>query len=207
MAEVTESELLVQARLGDPGAFDELVTLYLPRIYRLCFSLTQQQQDAEDCTQDCFLKAYRSIHTFHGQSAFYTWLYRIARNVCHDFYRARSGKETVSLDQTFGEDEQPLPVRDEGLLPDDLAISHELGDQLSSLINALPEPMREVLLLRDLEGYSYDEIARIVNVSEGTVKSRLFRARAQVMTSFSREQNDGLSRPTKRSMNQKGVAQ
>ena len=181
---------------GESEAFDELVQTYLPRIYRLCLSLTGQQQDAEDCTQEAFLKAYRALPNYRGSSSFYTWLYRIASNVCHDFHRARpSAGQVISLDETYGEDDQPAQYKDPGRLPDDLAISHELGNQLRTVINLLPETMRDVLVLRDVEGYSYDEIARMLHLSEGTVKSRLFRARNQVISALRREQISPADRP------------
>ena len=191
----TDSARVERALRGQTEAFDELMQQYLPRIYRLCLSLTGQPQDAEDCTQEAFLKAFRALPNYRGTSSFYTWLYRIASNVCHDFHRARSAGSVISLDETYGEDEQPAQYKDPGRLPDDLAISHELGDQLRSSINLLPESMRDVLILRDVEGYSYHEIAQILHLSEGTVKSRLFRARNQVITSLQREQISLPDRP------------
>lgn len=181
MVSTDEKMLIDRARTGDAQAFGSLMENYLPRIYNLCLGLTRNVQDAEDLAQESFLKAYRAIHLYQGKSSFYTWLYRIAVNVCLDFQRASSRRTTVSLDQTFGEDEQPIQVRDEAPLPDDQAISHELGRELMTRIGQLPEAMRDVLLLRDVEGLTYDEIARLLNLSEGTVKSRLFRARSQVM--------------------------
>lgn len=188
MSKRTEDELVFMAVQGDQDAFDSLVVLFMPRIYRLCFKLVGQQQDAEDCTQEAFLKAYRSLASYRSQSSFYTWLYRIAQNVCHDHFRSRHHKMTLSLDQIPNDYDQPLEIKDEGLLPDDLAISHELGRQLAQHINTLTEPMRDVLVLRDLEGYSYDAIASMLQISEGTVKSRLFRARNQIMNKMNREQ-------------------
>ncbi|MDD2533595.1 MAG: sigma-70 family RNA polymerase sigma factor [Eubacteriales bacterium] len=188
MADLNEQGLLQKAQNGDTEAFDEIVQLYLPRIYRLCFNWTGHQQDAEDCTQESFLKAYRALANYRGQSSFYTWLYRIAANTCHDFHRSKKNQTFVFLDQTFGEDEQPVQLADQGFLPDEIAINHELGVTLCQSIQQLNEPMRDVLILRDVEGFSYGEIAQLLKISEGTVKSRLFRGRGQVVRTLQREQ-------------------
>ena len=181
MALADEKQLIDRARAGDGDAFGELMDGYLQRIFRLCCGLTGNQQDAEDCTQETFLKAFRSLHLYQYKASFYTWIYRIAVNVCLDFQRAQHHRTTISLDQTFGEDEQTLQIKDDSPLPDEQAINHELGTALLQQISQLSEPMREVLILRDIEGLTYDEIARLMKLSEGTVKSRLFRARNQVV--------------------------
>ena len=171
-------------------AFGELMSCYLKRIYSLCFGLTGNQQDAEDCTQETFLKAYRALHHYQYKASFYTWIYRIAVNACLDFQRSRNHRPIVSLDQTFGEEDAALQISDPAPLPDEQAISHELGSSLLRHIGKLNEPMRDVLVLRDIEGLAYDEIARMLKLSEGTVKSRLFRARSQVMKGMNAEQPD-----------------
>ncbi len=181
MVLTNERQLIDRARTGDGDAFGELMDAYMQRIFRLCCGLTGNQQDAEDCVQDTFLKAYRALPSYHSKSSFYTWIYRIAVNVCLDFQRAQAHKPAFSIDQTFGDDEQTLQVRDNSPLPDEQAINHELGTALLQQISQLNEPMRDVLILRDIEGLSYDEIARLLKISEGTVKSRLFRARSQVV--------------------------
>lgn len=181
MVLANERQLIDRARTGDGDAFGDLMDAYLQRIYRLCCGLTGNPQDAEDCVQETFLKAFRALPAYQAKSSFYTWIYRIAVNVCLDFQRTLAHKPAFSIDQTFGEDEMPLQIVDNALLPDEQAINHELGAALVEQIGRLQEPMRDVLVLRDIEGLTYEEIARLLNLSEGTVKSRIFRARSQVV--------------------------
>jgi RNA polymerase sigma-70 factor (ECF subfamily) len=199
MAQEDEKQWLARAMAGDVEAFGLLADFYLPRIFNLCLGLTGNRQDAEDCAQDTFLKAFKAMGLYQAKSSFYTWLYRIAVNVCMDFQRSAHRRQAYSLDQAIGEEEQTLQIRDDSPLPDELAISHELGQQLLSQIGLLPEPMRDVLILRDIEGLAYEEIASLLRLSAGTVKSRLFRARGQVMRGMARqvpEQIPAQPRPT-----------
>ncbi len=191
MADEQETNLLKKAAAGDPDAFSSLMSQYAGRIYGLCFSLLNNRQDAEDCTQDAFIKAFRSIRQYQFKSSFYTWLYRIAVNTCLDLLRHQQHPPVLSLDEAReGEDHDlPLQVADPGPLPDETAISHELGDIIRQEIACLPDYLQETLVLRDIEGFAYHEIAQMLHISEGTVKSRLFRARSQLMQAIrSREQ-------------------
>lgn len=192
MTEEHEQQWLERAVSGDTEAFSALMARYAGRIYGLCFSLLNNRQDAEDCTQETFLKAFRSISQYQFKSSFYTWLYRIAVNTCLDLQRRARHPAPLSLDETRDGDEHdmPLQVADPGPLPDDTAISHELGELIRYEIASLPDYLRETLILRDIEGFAYAEIAVMLHISEGTVKSRLFRARSQLMKAIrAREQN------------------
>ena len=192
MADEQELLWLQKAVAGDLDAFSSLMNHYAGRIYGLCFSLLANRQDAEDCTQDTFIKAYRSIAQYQFKSSFYTWLYRIAVNTCLDLQRRMQHPSVLSLDEASEGDEHDLPlqVADPSPLPDEAAISHELGAIIRTEIAQLPDYLRETLVLRDIEGFAYHEIAQMLHISEGTVKSRLFRARSQLMQAIrAREQS------------------
>jgi RNA polymerase sigma-70 factor (ECF subfamily) len=204
LAEVQEKAWLEQAIAGDPDAFAWLMTHYAGRIFGLCYSLLGNRQDAEDCTQEAFIKAYRSLQQYQYKSSFYTWLYRIAVNTCLDLQRKSRHPAAFSLDEVrAGEDSSmPMQLPDPGPLPDEAAINQELGQMIRAEIARLPDYLRETLVLRDIEGFSYCEIAQLMHISEGTVKSRLFRARAQVMQAVrSQEQS---SRPLRLNHQQPG---
>jgi len=186
-----EKEWIEQAMKGDGEAFGQLVQSHMARIFNVCLGLLGNRPDAEDCTQETFLKAYRSLPLYQGRSSFYTWIYRIAVNVCHDLQRTKKSHLTTSIDQESEEGDLFIQVPDKSPLPDDQAINHELGRTLIYQIGQLKPAMREVLILRDLHGLSYEEIASRLGLSEGTVKSRLFRARNQIMSSL--EDNAGPS--------------
>lgn len=202
-----EIEWIARARQGDGDAFGYLVQNHMARIFNVCLGLLGNRTDAEDCTQETFLKAYRSLDHYQAKASFYTWIYRIAVNVCYDLQRSRQSHPTTSLDQENDENELVFQLQDPAPLPDEQAIQHELGQALLFAIGQLKTPMREVILLRDVHGLSYEEISRQLQISEGTVKSRLFRARSQVMASLSpqseqmrtkQEQTSLFSRPKRR---------
>lgn len=199
MPDNPENRWLLLARDGDEEAFAELMSRYLPRIFSLCFSLLGQRQDAEDCTQETFIKAYRSLKYYQFLSSFYTWLYRIAVNTCLDHQRRSSRYLAYSIDQPADlEDGSPLlQIPDEGPLPDEELERQEDDTRLRYEISCLPEHLRDIVVLRDLEQFSYREIAEMLDISEGTVKSRLFRARARLMQALkSWEQSAAFDRQT-----------
>ena len=155
--------------------------------------LFRSRQDAEDCAQETFVKAFRGIADYQFLSSFYTWIYRIAANTCMDFRRRQSKHATVSLDEAMETDDSQVfwQVPDRGPLPDELAIQAETRQLIREGIAQLPDFLREIIVLRDLEGLSYHELASLLNLSEGTVKSRLSRARNQLMLLLSQqEQSD-----------------
>jgi len=190
MTDEAERQILEQAHDGDPDAFTVLVERYTARIYGTCFNLLGNRQDTEDCVQDTFIKAYRSIHNYNRLSSFYTWLYRIAINACLDFRRKKQKLSTFSLDEAMEtEDSQVfMQVPDLSPLPDELVETAETREIVRQEINQLPDYLREILVLRDLEGLSYQELAQILHLTEGTVKSRLSRARQQLMDRIRRRE-------------------
>jgi RNA polymerase sigma-70 factor (ECF subfamily) len=189
-----EQALVERAQKGDTEAFGELAYFYLPRIYNVCLGLTGNRQDAEDSSQETLLKAYHALSGFKEQASLYTWLYRIAVNVCFDLKRSQKNHSIISLDQTYGEEEVTLQLEDPLPLPDEQAISQELGQHLREAIASLRQDLRDVLVLRDIEGFSYDEIGKLLKLSPGTVKSRLFRARRQVMDHLNAKPENPASR-------------
>ena len=176
---MTEQELVQRAREGDELAFAQLVTDNEKRIYNLCRRLTGNPDDGAELAQEAFLNAWRGLGKFHGESSFATWLYRLTSNVCIDFLRKEKRRSalsmTVSLDD--GGEEQQADLPDERYSPHAEAERRERQDTLRAGLAALSEEHRKVLVLRELEGLSYGEIAQLLEVEEGTVKSRIARAR------------------------------
>ena len=172
-------ELAIAASKGSVTAFENLVELYFTGIVSVCYSVTGNAQDAEDCTQEAFLKAYRNINKYDASASFFTWIYRIAVNTCYDLKRKHIRTPYISIDESIETDEGVLSfqIEDQALLPD-LQIIRDYSDKMvQELIDKLPDKHSRILRLRDIEGLSYQEIAEIENINEGTVKSRLARAR------------------------------
>lgn len=175
---MTESELVQAAQGGDQGAFGKLVELNQGRIYSLCYRMTGNPEDAADLTQDAFLNAWRGLSKFSRQSAFSTWLYRLAANACIDFLRREKRRSTLSMTLEPGDDEEhQADLPDERWSPERELERKENRRALRDGLAALSPEHREVLLLRETEGLSYQEIAQALDLEEGTVKSRIARAR------------------------------
>jgi RNA polymerase sigma-70 factor (ECF subfamily) len=184
--EAENDQLLVdRARLGDRHAFDLLVLKYQSRLLSLVNRLVSNQSDALDILQDTFVKAYRSLHTFRGESAFYTWLYRIAVNTAknHLASKLKESKDVSVDDEATGE----LSVLQDLSAPDEEAGAEELQRAILHAIEQLPDDLKQALTLRELEGMSYDEIALAMNCPIGTVRSRIFRARDHVVQEISQQ--------------------
>lgn len=180
MEQVIE-KLVAAAQSGDADSFSRLVDHYLTQVYRVCLGIVGNKEDAEDCAQETWIKVYRTIGAYQSNAAFFTWLYRIAVNTCYDMLRASGRRRTISLDQT-GEDNDPIlpePV-DPNPLPDEVLERQERISAVREEIAALPEDHRHILILRDLTDVSYQDLAQLLDIAEGTVKSRLSRARRQL---------------------------
>ena len=165
---------MAEARRGDAAAFNALVTAYQDRVFNMANRMLRNREDAADISQEVFLTAYKALDRFEERARFSTWLYRITVNKCRDEIRRRGSKKhtrPVSLDAAATEP----AARAAG--PSDHAEAHELHDRIEGAIANLPEDVREVLLLRDTQDLAYEEIAAIVDVPVGTVRSRLNRAR------------------------------
>lgn len=168
---------------GDVNAFEKLVTEYEKAVYAIAQRMTGNPEDAADMTQETFIKAYNSLGSFRGDSKFSVWLYRIANNVCLDFLRSRSRKPTVSLSVEDDEgEESQLDVADESQSPELLLERGLTRDAVRRGLDTLPPDYKQILLLREIQGLSYEEIASALGIDLGTVKSRIFRARKKLCT-------------------------
>ncbi|MBL9174807.1 MAG: sigma-70 family RNA polymerase sigma factor [Verrucomicrobiales bacterium] len=181
--EISDRTLVARAQMGNDSAFEELVRRYQQRIYGLCYHLTSNHEDATDLAQDAFVKAWKALRTFKGDSSFYTWVYRIAYNsVLNHLKQRRYRTPHLSLDDLdFNAEHTPdlvelvsekTPRREAGLM--------ELQKRLNEAMQKLSPEHRAVVTLHDIQGLAHDEIARIMDCNPGTVRSRLFYARQQL---------------------------
>lgn len=170
--------VIEQVLAGDNDAFGILVERYQTKIYNLALRMCGNEDDAFDLAQESFLRAWRNLGSFQFESAFSTWLFRLCSNICLDFLRAKKRRAAVSLTMTDDEgEENQLELPDPGKTPEEAVLAAEDRELLTRALNELPADQREILTLRAIDDLSYSEIARIMNLQEGTVKSRLSRAR------------------------------
>lgn len=182
---------VIQAVLdGDVNAYEALVKEYEKNVYNLALRMTGNSEDAADMAQEAFIKAYNSLTAFRGDSKFSVWLYRIVSNVCLDFLRSRSRKQTVSLSTENDDGEEvELDIADETHSPEQLLDRSLTRDAVRRGLAALPPDHREILLLREIQGLSYEEIADVLGLEAGTVKSRIFRARKKLCSFLVKDGN------------------
>lgn len=177
-----DQQLVERSQQGDKRAFGLLVEKYQRRLARLLSRFVRDPAEVEDVTQEAFIKAYRALPNFRGDSAFYTWLYRIGINTAKNYLMAtlrRAPTSTdVDADDAEGLDEAEQ-LRDVNT-PESLLLSREIGNTVSAAIQALPEDLRTAIQLREIEGMSYEDIAQSMNCPIGTVRSRIFRAREAI---------------------------
>ena len=183
MTREQEAAIVRKVLGGDANAFETLVLEYEKNVYNIALRMTGNSEDAADMTQEAFIKAYNSLQSFRGDSKFSVWLYRIVSNVCLDFLRSKNRGPTVSLsvEDDDGEDAQ-LDVADESQSPELLLDRKLTRDSVRRGLDSLPPDYRQILLLREIQGLSYDEIAQALSLEVGTVKSRIFRARKRLCT-------------------------
>jgi RNA polymerase sigma factor (sigma-70 family) len=176
-----EQRLIDAGQRGDVEAFNQIVRLYETRVYNLCFRMLGDAESAADVTQDAFISAFRNLKRFRG-GQFRSWLLRIATNACYDVLRARKRRPAISLDAAREPDDDGagFDVADSGETPDAYALRRELGAALQQALDQLGADQRLVVVLSDVQGMAYEEIATITGTSLGTVKSRLSRARARL---------------------------
>ena len=177
---VDEEQGIIQKVVdGDRNAFEELVLANQRNVYNLALKMTGNEDDALDISQAAFIKAYNQLDGFRGESKFSVWLYRTTYNLCVDFLRKRPRAQVISL-STYQEDDgdvRDLEIPDLRSLPEDSVIRREVRKELAAGIKELGSKHREILIMREVTGMSYSDIAESLNLSEGTVKSRLARAR------------------------------
>ncbi|MCR3922497.1 MAG: sigma-70 family RNA polymerase sigma factor [Firmicutes bacterium] len=181
-----EKLLVSHCQTGDLRAYDELMQRYEKKVYALCFRMVGDRDDAADLAQEAFLKAFRALPSFKGEASFSTWLFRIVTNTCLDERRKRKNNSSVSLDKPWPTEEGELlrEVLDNTPGPLAVTLQRELQAEIRSLLNKLSPAQRAVIVMRDLEGFSYEEMATILQVNMGTIKSRLNRARQQLRTLY-----------------------
>ena len=193
---MTEEKILsiVQRVLnGDANAFEDIVREYERNVYNIALRMSGDREDALDISQESFLKAYHSLANFRGESKFSVWLYRIVSNTCLDFLRERKRRAEVSLVREADEgDEEETPVPDESLSPETLLDRKLTREAVRRALLSLPEDQRKILLLREIQGFSYEEIGRILSLESGTVKSRIFRARRKLCEFLAEDGNISL---------------
>jgi RNA polymerase sigma-70 factor (ECF subfamily) len=176
-----ERRLVAAAQRGDVEHFNALVRLYEGRVYNLCYRMLGDPDSAADAAQDAFVAAFRNLRSFRGGS-FRSWMLRIATNTCYDALRARKRRPSISLDMDTDDEDSasPLQIADDAESPTEFALRRELASAIQHGLGELPDEQRIILVLSDIEGLAYEEIAQITNTNIGTVKSRLSRGRARL---------------------------
>ena len=176
----TDQQLVQRAQRGDLRAFDLLVLKYQGRIAALVSRYVSDAGEVEDVTQEAFIKAYRALEKFRGDSAFYTWLYRIAANAAKNHLVAKGRRPGADATIEDAEAFEEGGMLSESASPEALAMGSELAEVVESALNALPDELKAALMLREFDGLSYDDIADVLGCPVGTVRSRIFRAREAI---------------------------
>lgn len=179
--EQLDEELVARVQRGDKSAYDILVLRYQHRIVQLVNRYVKDHSEAQDVAQEAFIKAYRALGSFRGESAFYTWLYRIAINTAKNYLVSRSRRNTdYQIDVQDAEAIENAPQLQGLDTPERFLLGEEIVETIQAAIENLPEEMRVAITLRELEGMSYEEIAEAMDCPVGTVRSRIFRAREAI---------------------------
>lgn len=180
MTALFENEIIRSVLRGNVNDFEKLVTAYEKNVYNIALKMVGDPDDAADMTQETFIKAYRALSSFRGDSKFSSWLYRIASNVCLDFLRSRSRHPQVSLSTVDEDDRATFELPDMRQNPEEQLMKKLGMEAVRRGLEQLPEQQRQILVLRELGGLSYAELAQTLGLEEGTVKSRIFRARKRL---------------------------
>lgn len=177
----SDSKLVEMVQRGDQEAFNLLVLKYQHRVLKLVNRYVRDPSEAEDITQEAFIKAYKALPTFRGDSAFYTWLYRIAANTAKNvLVSSRRRMVDYNLDMQDPEDYAAQSLLKEADTPEGMLLTEEIRKTVTDTMQQLPDDLREAITLRELEGLSYEEIAEVMDCPVGTVRSRIFRAREAI---------------------------
>jgi RNA polymerase sigma-70 factor, ECF subfamily len=177
-----DQQLVERAQRGDKRAFELLVAKYQRKLGRLLSRMVRDQAEVEDVTQEAFIKAYRALPSFRGDSAFYTWLYRIAINTAKNYLVAlgRRAPTTTEFDHEDAENFEEAEALRDSSTPEGELHGKQIAATVNRAMEALPEDLRTAITLREIEGLSYEEIANLMNCPIGTVRSRIFRAREAI---------------------------
>lgn len=187
---MTEQELVLRAKTGDQDAFAQLMQSSQDRVYTLCLRMTGNQEDALDLSQEAFLNAWRGLSSFQGNSSFSTWVYRLASNACIDFLRRRKRQQQAESPISLDDEEAPCPEpADPRGTPEEELERQELRRAVERGLQALPDHHRQILIMRELSGLSYQEISAVLGLDLGTVKSRIARARLALQKIFLEDGN------------------
>ena len=189
MTVLFENEIIRSVLRGNVNDFEKLVTAYEKNVYNIALRMVGDPDDAADMTQETFIKAYRALSGFRGDSKFSSWLYRIASNVCLDFLRSRSRHPQVSLSGADEDDRTAFELPDMSQNPEEQLMKKLSMEAVRRGLGQLPEQQRQILVLRELGGLSYAELAQTLGLEEGTVKSRIFRARKRLCALLLRDGN------------------
>jgi RNA polymerase sigma-70 factor (ECF subfamily) len=176
LVEQNDADLVRQTLCGNTSAYNGLVTRYQRQVYNLAYRMLGNAEDAGDLVQDTFLRAYGALASFRQDASFLTWLYKIASNLCIDQLRSRKARSALSLDVELEEGREPAADA-RNCSPEELAIRDSVQDVVQRAISNLPEKYRVVVVMRHLQDMSVEEIANVLNMPTGTVKTHLFRAR------------------------------
>ena len=174
-----EEQLIRSAQQGDNAAFEQLLLLHQKKVYNLCLRMSANPDDALDLSQEAFIKAWRSIGQYQFEASFSTWLFRLTSNVCIDFLRRKKRRQETSLTENYDDSDEgeEFSLPDTAPLPEEQAITNETKIELAQAMERLGPEHREILQLRVVENLPYEQIAEILDIRVGTVKSRLARAR------------------------------
>jgi RNA polymerase sigma-70 factor (ECF subfamily) len=184
---IEDSLLIKKAQDGNEGAFNFLMTKYYPRVYASLYSFTKSKEDSEDLAQQTFIKVWQQISTFRGDSAFFTWVYRIAINLAKNHFVSSSyKKDKINVSTSDNDFDIPSYTNPEQDLMHDESL-----DKIKKYVDKLPEVLKTAFTLRESEGKSYEEISTITETPIGTVRSRIFRARENILTYISEDLLDG----------------
>lgn len=179
-----DAKLVLGAQNGNQDCFNQLVKKYEKLVYNTAFQYVKSADDAFDISQNTFMKAYIKLNSFRGSSKFSTWLYRIAQNCSKDYIRYRNNHITSSItvedDESDEESQLDIPDTDINNLPEESLERNEINRSVRAAIDSLPEEQREIIILRDIDGVSYEDIAAMLDLELGTVKSRINRARKKI---------------------------
>ena len=185
---VSDWELIELFKKGKEEAFEEIVRRYQKKVYNTTYRIMGNPEDASDLAQEAFIRIYRSLRNFQGKSSFSTWLFTVTTNVCRDELRKRQRRlkvQSLSEPIEFEDGNVEREIADESMAPEVISLHRELTDEIQAVIEALPDEQKEAIVLRELQGFSYEEIAEITGVSLGTVKSRISRGRQNMKKELS----------------------
>jgi RNA polymerase sigma-70 factor (ECF subfamily) len=179
MSKQNEKILIDRCINGDIEAFEELISDYEKKVFNIALRIIGNYNDAEDISQEIFIKVFKSIKNFKGNSSFYTWLYRIVVNECFDIAKKKKKVLAFSIDTPIvtGDDEVQRDIKDRSKLPEEEFENKELRKEIQKALNMISNEHRTMIVLRDVQGFSYDEISEMLKCPPGTVKSRINRAR------------------------------